>query len=153
MIKNDPLDIFLYLYRILFILPLLQIMLELLIAAKFNQVHDIFLQFCLPSYPVKATKDVIEEILWNLHQNLIYFQFSETLFEVFFNGVPYMMFVLPCIVIYSKLMKFISERPIIRGIDPVRENVRSPYKIGFKFCTSHTTPVCKYVSRLKVIIS
>ena len=33
-------------------------MLELLIAAKFNQVHDIFLQFCLSSYPVKATKDV-----------------------------------------------------------------------------------------------
>ena len=145
--------IHIFLYRILFIVPLLQIMLELLIAAKFNQVHDIFLQFCLPSYPVKATKDVIEEILWNLHQNLEYFQFSETLFEVFFHGVPYMMFVLPCIVIYSKLMKFISERPIIGGIDPVRENVRSPYEIGFKFCTSQTTPVCKYVSRLKVIIS
>ena len=34
-----------------------------------------------------------------------------------------MVFVLPCIIIYSKLMKFISERPLINGIDPVRENV------------------------------
>ena len=111
----------------MFFLPLLQIMLELVIAAKFNQVHDIFLQFCLPSYPVQATKDVRyfpwseSEIflfkIWNI------FQFSKTLFEVFFYGLPYMMFVLPCIIIYSKLMKFISERPLINGIDPVRENV------------------------------
>ena len=35
---------------------MLQIMLELLIAAKYNQVHDIFLQVCLPSYTAQATK-------------------------------------------------------------------------------------------------
>ena len=34
-----------------------------------------------------------------------------------------MVFVLPSIIIYSKLMKFIRERPVVNGIDPVRENV------------------------------
>ena len=113
---------------ILFLLPFLQIMLELLIAAKFNQVHDIFLQFCLPAYPAQATKDVRylseSEIFAIKIRNI--FQFSKTLFEVFFHGFPYMVFVLPCIIIYSKLMKFISERPVIKGIDPIRENVRKP---------------------------
>ena len=47
---------------------MLQIMLELLIAAKYNQVHDIFLQVCLPSYTAQATKGRVkrkeENFLW-----------------------------------------------------------------------------------------
>ena len=40
-----------------------------------------------------------------------------------FYGLPYILFVCPCMIIYLKLMAFITYRPINTGIDPKRETV------------------------------
>ena len=40
-----------------------------------------------------------------------------------FYGLPYILFVCPCMIIYLRLMAFITYRPINTGIDPKRETV------------------------------
>lgn len=57
------------------------------------------------------------------------FQLAETLFEISFYLLPYMVYVFPCIIIYINLMKFITERPVITGINLNKENVRFEKKI------------------------
>ena len=40
-----------------------------------------------------------------------------------FYGLPYILFVCPCMIIYLRLMTFITYRPINTGLDPKRETV------------------------------
>ena len=39
------------------------------------------------------------------------------------SGIPYMIFVYPCIYIYLKLMKYITVRPVKDGVDPRNDKV------------------------------
>ena len=90
--------------RLSFLLPILPIFIELFFTIHFNLVNDIFLQYCLES----RTRD---------------FQLGQTMVSLVFYGLPYILFVCPCMIIYLKLMAFITYRPINTGIDPKRETV------------------------------
>ena len=53
----------------------------------------------------------------------MYLQLAKRLLEVSFYGFPYMLYVFPSIIIYIKLMTFISERPVIKGLNHHKEKV------------------------------
>ena len=40
-----------------------------------------------------------------------------------FWGLPHLLFICPCMIIYLKLMTFITHRPINTGLDPKREKI------------------------------
>ena len=82
------------------------IVIELFFTIHFKLVSDIFLQHCLPD--LQGTKD---------------FKLGRTMLSLVFYGLPYILFVCPCMIIYLKLMAFINDRPMNRGIDPNRETV------------------------------
>ena len=43
------------------------------------------------------------------------------------HGIPFILFVYPCIYIYLKLMKNITVRPMKEGMDPYTEKVQIIY--------------------------
>ena len=51
------------------------------------------------------------------------FQLGQTMLSLVFWGLPYILFVSPCMIIYLRLMAFITYRPINKGLDPKRETV------------------------------
>ena len=51
------------------------------------------------------------------------FQLGQTMLSLVFYGLPYILFVCPCMIIYLRLMAFITYRPINSGMDPKRETV------------------------------
>lgn len=51
------------------------------------------------------------------------FQFSQTMLQLLFYGLPYVLYVCPCMIIYIRLMSFITYRPINTGLDPKKETV------------------------------
>ena len=86
-------------------LPLLPIFIELFFTIHFNLVNDIFLQYCLQAHRKKD------------------FQLWQTILSLSLWGLPLLLFVCPCMIIYLRLMAFITYRPINSGIDPKRETV------------------------------
>jgi len=87
-----------------FLLPVLPILIELFFTMRFNLVNDIFLQNCLTDFQGS-------------------FQLGQTMLSLVFWGLPYILFVSPCMIIYLRLMAFITYRPINKGLDPKRETV------------------------------
>ena len=43
--------------------------------------------------------------------------------QLLFYGLPYVLYVCPCMIIYIRLMSFITYRPINTGLDPKKETV------------------------------
>ena len=85
---------------------------------RFNLVNDIFLQYCLPDFEGVKIFPSFNKII--VSQS---FQLGQTMLSLVFYGLPYILFVFPCMIIYLRLMAFITYRPINKGMDPKRETV------------------------------